>query len=88
MKPKPGIHQFGRCKVIVTIDNGEWHLSISTAKALPSYKEMKFARYRYCPDKIYMAEIFPPKKEFCNLHPYCRHLWQIDIDKSNYEKTD
>ena len=86
MKKEQGIFQFGRCKVIVSIDNGEWHLSISTKKALPSYKEMKVARYKYCPDEIYMAEIFPPKQEFVNVHQYTRHLWQIDINKSNYKK--
>lgn len=86
MKHEEGIFQFGRCKVIVSIDNSEWHLSISTATALPSYKELKFARYRYCPDEIYMAEIFPPQKEFVNLHPYVRHLWQIDINRSNFKK--
>jgi hypothetical protein len=31
-----------------------------------------------------MAEIFPPKDEFVNLHENCRHLWQIEIDESNF----
>lgn len=85
MEPKPGIFRLGRCQVIVTIDDGAWHLSISTPGALPSYKEMKDARYRFCPDNIYMAEIFPPSAEFVNLMPYCRHLYQINIKDSNYE---
>jgi len=84
MNHKPGIFAFGRCKVIVTIDNGDWHLSISTANALPSYKEIKAARYHFCPDEIYMAEILPPKSEFVNLHEFVRHLWQINIKNSNY----
>ena len=84
MVPKEGMFQFGRCRVLVTIDEGAWHLSISTKDALPSYKEMKIARYKYCPDDIYMAEIFPPSSEFVNLHPYTRHLWQIHIKSSNY----
>jgi len=67
----------GRCNIIVSIDNGMWHLSISTPNALPSYKEMKAARYKYLPNEIYAAEIFPPKEEFINVHPYCRHLYQI-----------
>jgi hypothetical protein len=79
-------YRFGRCTVITSIENGFWHLSISTPDALPSYKEMKEARYKFCPEEIYMAEIFPPKSEFVNFHPFCRHLWQIDIDKSNYPK--
>lgn len=81
---KPGTFKMGRCIVIVTIDKGEWHLSISARGVMPSYKEMKAARYHYCPDDIYMAEIFPPSKEFVNLHEHCRHLWQIKIKDSNY----
>lgn len=76
-------HKMGRCNIIVSREpikkNGEygWHLSISTPNALPSYKEIKEARYKFLPDEVYMAEIFPPKKEFVNTHPYCRHLYEI-----------
>ncbi len=74
---KEGWFKMGRCRIMVSIDNGKWHLSISTPDALPSYKEIKAARYKYLPDEIYAAEIFPPKKEFVNCHPYTRHLWEI-----------
>jgi len=78
MIPKPGTYRMGRCLVIVTIDDGLWHLSISTrdGKILPSYKEIKQARYRFCPGDITMAELFPPKDEFINLAEV-RHLWQL-----------
>ena len=87
MDYKPGTFRFGRCNVIVSIDDNEWHLSIVVRHSivLPSYKEMKEARYKYIPDDIYMAEVFPPKAEFVNLHPYTRHLWQVDIKNSNYK---
>ena len=78
LKYKEGIFQMGRCNVIVSIDNGKWHLSISTKTASPSYKEIKKARYKYCPDNIYMAQIFPPKSEFINVYSYCHHLWEIN----------
>ena len=74
---KPGIYVMGRCDVIVTIDKGRWHLSISTPHCSPSYKEIKEARYRFIPNKVVMAQIFPPKEEFVNLHPYCHHLFEI-----------
>jgi hypothetical protein len=79
-------YKMGRCAVIVSVDDGLWHLSISTPNALPSYAEMKEARYTFCPDNIFMAEIFPPRDQFVNVHPYCRHLWEINVDKSNYPK--
>lgn len=68
----------GRCRIIITIDNGRWHLSISTdnPKILPSYKEIKAARYRFIPDEVYMAEIFPPKADFV-AYAEVRHLWQV-----------
>lgn len=83
---KPGAYQIGRLRIIISIDDGAWHLSVSCANCLPTYNEMKQVRYQFLPDNIYAAEIFPPRDEFVNLHPFVRHLWQIDIDKSNYPK--
>lgn len=74
---KPGIFRMGRCLVIVSKDIGKWHLSISCRDADPTYEEIKEARYKYVPDNVYMAQIFPPKAEFVNLHPHCYHLWEI-----------
>lgn len=74
---KPGIYTLGSCRIIVTIDAGKWHLSISHPNRLPNYNELKEARYKFLPDNIYAAQIFPPKSEFINLHPNCLHLWQI-----------
>jgi hypothetical protein len=74
---KEGVFKFGRCTVIVSIDAGLWHLSISTPNASPSYNEIKEARYKFIPDEVVMAQIFPPKSQFVNLHPYCHHLFQI-----------
>lgn len=67
----------GRCFVMVRIENGRWHLSISTPSASPSYKEIKEARYRFIPNDVTMGQLFPPREEFVNLHPYCHHLWEI-----------
>ena len=74
---KEGTFRMGRCLVIVSIDAGTWHLSISTPDSSPSYKELKQARYKYLPSDITVAQLFPPVEEFVNLHPYCHHLWQI-----------
>lgn len=74
---KEGIFKMGRCTIIITIDDGKWHLSISTPSAQPSYRELKEARYKFLPNDIYAAQIFPPKEEFINVHPYCFHLFEI-----------
>lgn len=80
MEKKPGIYTMGRCYIITAIEGGRWHLSISTQNALPSYHELKKARYKYCPGDITMAELFPPLDKFVNAHPFCRHLWQVPVD--------
>ena len=77
---KEGIFKMGRCDVIVSIDAGKYHLSISTPNASPSYQEIKQARYTFIPNDVTMAQLFPPAEEFINLHPYCHHLWQVPND--------
>lgn len=62
---------------IKSIDGGKWHLSMSCKDRLPTYEEMKEIRYKYLPDNCYMAQIFPPSKEFVNLHPFTLHLYEI-----------
>lgn len=85
MEYKEGIFTMGRCNIIVSIDDGLWHLSISTPSASPSYNEIKKARYKFLPPDITVAQIFPPEEEFVNLHPFCHHLWQIE-KKQNFDK--
>lgn len=67
----------GECTIIVSKDYGKWHLSISHPRRLPTYNELKEARYKYTPNLITMAQIFPPLEQYVNIHPFCLHLWQI-----------
>lgn len=80
---KTGVFKMGRCNVIVTLDMGLWHLSISTPAASPSYKELKKARYKFIPNHVTMAQLFPPKEEFVNVHPFCHHLWEMPTTNKN-----
>lgn len=70
-------HEINDCIVLITKDDGKYHLSISNKKRLPTYNELKEARYRFLPDNVTMAQLFPPKAEFVNIHPNCLHLWEI-----------
>jgi len=74
---RQGTFEFGECMVMVGLEAG-WHMSISHRSRLPTYDEIKGARYKLLPDDVYMAQIFPPEKEFVNVHPYCLHLWEVD----------
>jgi hypothetical protein len=61
-----------------------WHLSISHNISgggpgrIPTWDEIKEARYRFCPDEVYMAMVLPPKSEYVNVHPTTMHLHQIE----------
>jgi hypothetical protein len=72
-----GEFKFSKCQVIVSKDAGMWHLSISRKDRLPNYDEIKYARYAYLPEDIVVAQLFPPKHEFINLHSFCLHLWEL-----------
>lgn len=56
-------------------------MKIIEAKRLPSYEEIKHARYELIPNEVTMAQIFPPKEEFVNVHEYCLHLYEINLDE-------
>lgn len=80
------------------MDEGhQWHLSMSfrsntilnksggpmPGNRLPTWEEIKEARYRFCPDRVYMAMILPPKAEYVNVHPTTMHLHEVP---GEYEK--
>lgn len=57
-----------------------WHLSISHKVRIPAWYEIKEARYKFLPDGVNMAIMFPPVSQYVDLHPHTIHLWEIPID--------
>lgn len=57
------------------------HVSISRPDRLPTYKEMCDTKDQLIgPDKK-AIQVFAPKSEHVNIHPYCLHLWHcVDED--------
>ena len=67
-----------RCTVIVTKDANEfWQLIVSLPDNKPSYKEVIKARYKYLPDDIVMAQIFPPREDFEQIPGNAHFLTQL-----------
>lgn len=62
--------------VLVTKDNDKWHLSVS-AKYPLGYQQIKEVRYLFLPNDMEVAQIFPPREEFVNLHTTCYHLFEL-----------
>ena len=76
-----GCYRMGEFVIIVSHEKCGWHLSVSKKNCLPTYDELKDIRYKYLPDRINACEIFPPRKKFVNVHPYCRHLFEMPEDE-------
>jgi hypothetical protein len=76
-------YRVGDCTLMVGQENGLWHISIANQKRYPSWDELKFVRYRFCPDDITMVMILPPKSDYVDLHKWCFHLWEIKDEKKS-----
>lgn len=50
----------------------------SKANHTLGYYELKEIRYKFMPNNMHVAQIFPPREEFVNVHPNCFHLWELD----------
>jgi hypothetical protein len=70
-----------------------WHLSISHRSntlvdlyghplpgRIPTWDEIKEARYLFVPDEVCMAMMLPPKRLYVNVHPTRMHLWEIPME--------
>lgn len=71
-----GVFKYKGMSLIIAIEYGLWHLSVS-AKFPLGYQQLKDVRYKFLPNNIQVAQIFPPREEFVNLHSTCWHLWEI-----------
>lgn len=76
---EPGSRAFrmGRCQIIVSEQAAGWHLSVSRPDRLPTWEEVRDARYALVPDEATMALLLPPRSEYVNVHDYCLQLYEI-----------
>lgn len=71
-------------QVIVGPEPTGFHLSISCTalfgaeKRYPSWDEIIEARWEFCPPKMTLAMLLPPKEKYVNLHDTTFHLWEVD----------
>ena len=63
------------CSILPYSDGKEWvHLSVARRTRLPTWEELKQVKEVILGDR-WCAQIFPPKAEYVNTHPYCLHLY-------------
>jgi hypothetical protein len=64
-----------------------WHLSISHRTndhpprpgRLPSWYEIKEARYRFVPGDVTMALLLPPLDDYVNVHSTTMQMWETQV---------
>lgn len=57
-------------------DGRRWHhVSASRANRLPSWEDMCEVKELFVGLERKGIQIFPPRSEYCNGHPFCLHLW-------------
>jgi hypothetical protein len=72
----------GTLTVIISVDDGLFHLSISHkgkydwVTRYPTWDEIVEARYHFCPDGKDMVMHLPPREEYVNIHETTFHLFE------------
>ena len=72
-------------RVIVSSDVEEdgrtWlHVSVSRRNRMPEYKDVFLVKHLFIGDDKKAIQVFPPKDEHINDHPYCLHLFHCVED--------
>lgn len=63
-------------QILISVDHGRYHMSISTATRLPTWHEIKDAREMFLPIEKHFVLALPPPQYYINKHPYTMHLWE------------
>lgn len=67
----------GWLQVIVSVDAGLWHLSVSHPSRYPTWDEIRDIRYALLPNDMTFGILLPPKEQYVNVHENCFHLHEI-----------
>lgn len=57
-------------------ETGWEHVSISTRRRTPNWREMCFVKDLFWDDTETVLQLHPPKADYINNHPHCLHLWK------------
>lgn len=77
LEPGSRAYWMSGCRIIVSQQKAGWHLSISKPSKLPSWEEVRDARYALVPDETTMALLLPSQSEYVNLHEFCLQMYEI-----------
>jgi hypothetical protein len=77
LEPGSRAYKMGPCRILVSRQRAGWHLTISRPDRLPTWEEVRDARYALLPDEAVMALLLPPRGEYVNVHEFCLQLYEI-----------
>jgi hypothetical protein len=63
-------------RLIVSVDGGYLHASISHPDRYPTWAEIMRVRDWIFPAEMEVVMVLARRSEYVNLHPNCFHLWQ------------
>lgn len=77
LEPGSRAYTMGGCRIIVSQQRAGWHLSVSHETRMPTWEEVRDARYALVPDEATMALLLPPRAEYVNVHEFCLQMYEI-----------
>ncbi len=77
LEPGSRAYTMGGCRIICSQQRAGWHLSVSRTDRLPTWEELRDARYELVPDAATMALLLPPRAEYVNVHEFCLQMYEI-----------
>jgi hypothetical protein len=86
---EPGTRAFrmGACFILLSQQRVGWHMSISKPSKLPTWEEVRDARYALIPDEAVMAMLLPSKDVYVNVHEFCLQLYEVPSEYMNNKDT-
>jgi hypothetical protein len=77
LEPGTRAYTMSGCRILVSQQRAGWHLSVSRGDRLPSWEDVRDARYALIPDDAVMALLLPPRDEYVNVHEFCLQAYEI-----------
>lgn len=75
---RTGLYEYKGKHILINKENQTWHLTVSAKHPLGFY-ELKDVRYRFLPDNMVVAQLFPNRSNYVNIHENCYHLWELKL---------
>ena len=63
-------------RVLFSDGEGWEHVSVSRRSRMPTYEDLDEIKREFWSDRDTVMQLFVPRSDHVNCHPYCLHLWR------------